>query len=85
MQKKVQQILTNAHILTMDADLNQYPHGAIAIDADSIIAVGPADEIAADFRHARAVTDTRAVRVISAVKFTDENRAANHAAIRAAA
>lgn len=44
-----------------------------------------ADEIASDFRHARAVTDTRAVRVISAVKFTDENRAANHAAMRAAA
>lgn len=44
-----------------------------------------ADEIAADFRHARAVTDTRDVRVISAVKFTDENRAVNHAAMRAAA
>lgn len=44
-----------------------------------------ADEIAADFRHARAVTDTRAVRVISAAKFTDEWRAANHAAMRAAA
>ena len=49
MQKKVQQILTNAHILTMDTELNQYPHGAIAIDADSIIAVGPADEIAAAY------------------------------------
>lgn len=41
-----------------------------------------ADEIAADFRHARAVTDTRAVRVISAVKFADENRAVNLAAFR---
>jgi len=44
-----------------------------------------ADALAADFRHARSVTDTRAVRVISAVKFTDENRAANHAAMRAIA
>lgn len=44
-----------------------------------------ADSLAADFRHARAATDTRAVRVISAVKFTDENRAANYAAMRAAA
>lgn len=42
-----------------------------------------ADELAADFRHARAVTDTRAVRVISATKFTEENRAVNHAAMRA--
>jgi len=42
-----------------------------------------ADELAADFRHARSVTDTRAVRVISAAKFTEENRAANHAAMKA--
>ena len=44
-----------------------------------------ADSLAADFRHARSVTDTRAARVISAVKFTEENRAVNHAAMRAAA
>ena len=42
-----------------------------------------ADSLAADFRHARSVTDTRAVRVISAVKFTDENRAVNRAAMEA--
>jgi hypothetical protein len=36
-----------------------------------------ADVLAADFRHARAVTDTRSVRVISATKFTEENRAVN--------
>lgn len=41
-----------------------------------------ADSLAADFRHARSVIDTRAVRVISAVKFTDENRAVNLAAFR---
>jgi hypothetical protein len=44
-----------------------------------------ADALAADFRHARAVTDNRGVRVISAVKFTNENRAANLAAMRGAA
>jgi hypothetical protein len=42
-----------------------------------------ADSLAADFRHARSVTDTRAVRVISAVKFTEENRAVNYAAMKA--
>ena len=41
-----------------------------------------ADDLAADFRRARAVDDLRAVRVISAVKFTEENRAANHAAMK---
>ncbi len=41
-----------------------------------------ADSLAADFRHARAVTDTRAVRVISAANFTKENRAVNLAAFR---
>jgi hypothetical protein len=44
---------------------------------------GAADALAADFRHARSVTDTRAARVISAVKFTEENRAVNRAAMRA--
>jgi hypothetical protein len=42
-----------------------------------------ADSLASDFRHARSVTDTRAIRVISAVKFTEENRAINHAAMKA--
>lgn len=41
-----------------------------------------ADQLAADFRHARSVTDTRAVRVISAAKFTEENRAFNRASMR---
>lgn len=41
-----------------------------------------ADEIAKDFRNARSVTDTRNVRVISAVKFTEENRAINRVAMR---
>jgi hypothetical protein len=41
-----------------------------------------ADELAQDFRHARSVTDTRAVRVISAVKFKEENKAINLAAMR---
>jgi hypothetical protein len=41
-----------------------------------------ADEIAANFRHARAVDDLRAVRVISYVNFSKEHRAANHAAMK---
>jgi hypothetical protein len=50
-------------------------HGAMRKDA--------ADTIASDFRHARAVTDTRAVRVISAVNFTKENSAFNRASMKA--
>ena len=42
-----------------------------------------ADSIAADFRHARPVSDTRAVRVISYANFTKEHKAANLAAMRA--
>lgn len=42
-----------------------------------------ADDLAADFRHARSVTDTRAVRVISYTNFSKEHRAANHAAMGA--
>ena len=39
-----------------------------------------ADEIAADFRHARPVDDTRAVRVITADKYAAEVREHNRAA-----
>ena len=42
-----------------------------------------ADELACDFRHARPVTDLRAVRVITAKAFTDEVRAYNRAAFEA--
>lgn len=42
-----------------------------------------ADEIAADFRHARPVTDLRDVRVISADKFAAEIREYNRAAFYA--
>lgn len=51
---------------------------------DGAMTKSAADEKAADFRHARSVTDTRAVRVISAAKFTEEHRAFNRAAFRAA-
>lgn len=43
-----------------------------------------ADELAQDFRHARSITDTREVRVISAVNFTKENSAFNRASMKAA-
>ena len=43
-----------------------------------------ADALAADFRHARSVTDTRAVRVISYANFSKEHSDANHAAMKKA-
>lgn len=49
MPQKTDLILTNAHILAMDEALNQYPVGAIAIQGDSIVAVGDASEIAAKY------------------------------------
>ncbi|MEL7644403.1 MAG: amidohydrolase family protein, partial [bacterium] len=33
-------LLTNAHVLTMDKDLSQYPSGAVAVKDDAIVAVG---------------------------------------------
>ncbi|TLM99360.1 amidohydrolase, partial [bacterium] len=38
-------LLTNAIVLTMDTQLNQYEPGAVAVRGDSIVAVGPEDEI----------------------------------------
>lgn len=39
-------ILTDALVLTMDEEFKQYAPGAVAVQGDSIVAVGPADEIA---------------------------------------
>jgi 5-methylthioadenosine/S-adenosylhomocysteine deaminase len=49
MSKTVDTILTNALILTMDKEFNQYATGAMAVQGDSILAVGPADEIAKEY------------------------------------
>ena len=38
-------LLTNAIVLTMDEDLNQYDPGAVAISGESILAVGPESEL----------------------------------------
>jgi len=45
MTKKADTLLTNAIVLTMDAEFNQYEPGAVAVKADSIVAVGPQAEL----------------------------------------
>ena len=42
-------LFTNALVLTMDAKLNQYDPGAVAIRGDSIVAVGPQAEIRKEY------------------------------------
>jgi len=45
MTKTTDFLLTNAIVLSMDEDLNQFDPGAVAISGDSILAVGPDTEI----------------------------------------
>ena len=45
MTQKVDTLFTNAIVLTMDGELNQYDPGAVAVKGDSIIAVGPQTQI----------------------------------------
>lgn len=47
--QRVEKILSGGIVLTMDESLNMYPRGAIAIDGDTIVAVGPADELLNQF------------------------------------
>jgi 5-methylthioadenosine/S-adenosylhomocysteine deaminase len=49
MSKKVDLILTNAIVLTMDEAMHQYEPGAVAITGNSINAVGPETEILASY------------------------------------
>jgi 5-methylthioadenosine/S-adenosylhomocysteine deaminase len=50
MTEKADYLLTNAIVLTMDEELNQYDPGALAISGESILAAGPEDEIKQSFK-----------------------------------
>jgi 5-methylthioadenosine/S-adenosylhomocysteine deaminase len=49
MTQSVDILFINAHVLTMDGQMNQYQHGAIAVSGDSIIAVGTEEELKKGF------------------------------------
>lgn len=49
MTQQVDTLFINAHILTMDEALTQYPSGALAVKDDSIIAVGPEAEMKKEY------------------------------------
>lgn len=49
MTQKVDTLLTNAIVLTMDGKLNQYDPGAVAVKDDAIVAVGTEAEITAEY------------------------------------
>ncbi len=49
MAKKVDLLLKNAIVLTMDEELNQYEPGAVAIRGNQIVAAGPEKEITKSF------------------------------------
>lgn len=49
MTQTVDILLTNAHILTMDEEFRQYRRGALAVQGDSIVAVGPQEEVTTQF------------------------------------
>ncbi len=57
--KTVDVLVYNVHILTMDEQLDQYPAGAIAVEGDSIVAVGVESQIRAEYQ-ARENLDGRA-------------------------
>jgi 5-methylthioadenosine/S-adenosylhomocysteine deaminase len=50
MTESVDILLTNAIVLTMDEDLNQFDPGAVAISGDSIQAVGTDQELRGSYQ-----------------------------------
>ena len=55
MTQQVDTLFTNAFILTMDESLTQYLPGAIAVRRDSLIAVGPEEEITSQYSAAETI------------------------------
>ncbi|MCS7056659.1 MAG: amidohydrolase family protein [Thermoflexales bacterium] len=51
-------LLTGGVVITMDDAFHQYPNGAVAIRGDSIVAVGDADQIAADYTASEVIDCT---------------------------
>ena len=49
MTQQIDTLFVNAHILTMDENLTQFTTGALAVNGDSIVAVGPEDEIKKEY------------------------------------
>ena len=49
MTQPVDTLFLNAHVLTMDEKLTQYQHGAVAVRGNSIVAVGPEEEIKKEY------------------------------------
>ncbi len=43
--KTIDLLLTNANVLSMDQDMHQYPHGAVAIHEDKIVEVGAQEDL----------------------------------------
>jgi 5-methylthioadenosine/S-adenosylhomocysteine deaminase len=49
MTQQVDTLFINAHVLTMDENFSQYLPGAVAVNGDSIVAVGPEEEIKKEY------------------------------------
>lgn len=49
MKKSADILFLNAHVLTMDDEMNQYRPGAVAVKAENILAIGPEAQIKAGY------------------------------------
>ncbi|MDO9130809.1 MAG: amidohydrolase family protein, partial [Anaerolineales bacterium] len=55
MTKTVDFLFTNALVLTMDEELHQYEPGAVAVRADSIVAIGSEAEMRSEYNAAQVI------------------------------
>ena len=61
MKKTADTIFVNAIVLTMDEQLNQYEPGAVAVKDTKIVAVGPQEEIKAEWDATETVNCNQSV------------------------
>lgn len=58
---EVDLLLLNAHVLTLDDEDNRFPKGAVAVQGEKIVAVGPSDTVSARFKARKTLDVTGCV------------------------
>ena len=58
--QKCDLLIRNGYVITMDPERSKHPKGAVAVDGNTIVAVGPEEEVTASYSPLRVIDAGRA-------------------------